>query len=379
VKARKILVGDPGFGLGNSLGNLTVTRDEPAYPGFSTSAAIVGVNKAQSGSAAYGLYGRATGANNDESVGVRADGRTHGVYAEVSVYGSGSAVFGDNPGENTKGFLGEPLAGVYGTVAQNADELASKAGVEGFWVNEGEVLPAFAGAGVWGEALSNGVGVWGVNDEDEGYAVFSSGNFGATGVKNFVAPNPVDPSTEIRFVCLEGNEAGTYFRGSAFLEGGVAVIEVPEEFRHVTDKTGMTVQVTPNGPSMLWVESKSLDQIVVRGSSDLEFDYFVNGVRRGFRDIDIVAPNRSYRPTEVDLPFGEGLAPEVRQILVDNGTLNPDFTPNLATASGLGWKLAPAGTEAARKAARKQRMEPLPEPLTDLTSVPEVQVRRPGQ
>ena len=69
----------------------------------------------------------------------------------------------------------------------------------------------------------------------------------------------------------------------------------------------------------------------------------------------------------------------MRQILVDNGTLNPDFTPNLATASGLGWKLAPAGTEAARKAARKQRMEPLPEPLTDLTSVPEVQVRRPGQ
>ena len=34
----------------------------------------------------------------------------------------------------------------------------------------------------------------------------------------------------------------------------------------------------------MWVESKGLDQIVVRSNADVEFDYFVNGVRRGYQD-----------------------------------------------------------------------------------------------
>ena len=43
-----------------------------------------------------------------------------------------------------------------------------------------------------------------------------------SGVKNLVEPPPTDPSKELRFVCLEGNEAGTYFRGQAqWIDGHV--------------------------------------------------------------------------------------------------------------------------------------------------------------
>ena len=38
-------------------------------------------------------------------------------------------------------------------------------------------------------------------------------------------------------------------------------------------------------------------------------------------------------------PFGTQYPKELRDILVRNGILNPDYTPNEATAQKLGWKL----------------------------------------
>jgi hypothetical protein len=48
-------------------------------------------------------------------------------------------------------------------------------------------------------------------------------------------------SKVIRYMALEGPEAGTYFRGTAGTSGKKAVIEVPESFRIVTDEEGLTV------------------------------------------------------------------------------------------------------------------------------------------
>jgi hypothetical protein len=115
-----------------------------------------------------------------------------------------------------------------------------------------------------------------------------AGDFAATGTKSFVAPHPDDAEREIWFVCLEGNEAGTYFRGNAALERGRARVPVPEEFRLVSEAEGLTVQLTPRGPGALWVESSSLDWIVVRGDADIAFDYLVNGVRRGYADFEVM-------------------------------------------------------------------------------------------
>ena len=125
----------------------------------------------------------------------------------------------------------------------------------------------------------------------EGAATFADaiqllGDLAVGGNKNFVAPHPTDPAKQIAFVSLEGPESGTYFRGTAQLLGGYAQIAVPESFRLVTSPSGLTVIATPStSAAVLYCESKSLENIVIRGSEDVEFDYVVNGVRAGYEII----------------------------------------------------------------------------------------------
>jgi len=141
------------------------------------------------------------------------------------------------------------------------------------------------------------------------------------------------------FVCLEGNENGTYFRGSTQLVNGIAEINIPEEWQLVTEEDGITVQVTPRQLAVLAVTLKTRDRIVVIGDADVELDYFVNGVRRGFTDYTPYAPNMMIRPEIVGLEYGHQFPRELRDIMVQNGTLNSDYTPNLETAFRLGWTL----------------------------------------
>ncbi|HKE01345.1 MAG TPA: hypothetical protein VKE69_10080 [Planctomycetota bacterium] len=205
-----------------------------------------------------------------------------------------------------------------------------------------------AGRGLVGWATAaSGVtnGVRGSVSSPSGYGVYSSGDLGGNGAKFFVQPHPTDASKEIRFVCLEGNESGTYFRGTSQLVGGRAEIAVPEEFRLVSEKAGLTVQVTAVGaPAALWIESQDLDRVVVRGTPDVEFHYFANGVRRGYSDLVAIRENHGWVPETRGVPFATQYPEAIRRILVENGTLNADYTPNEATAARLGWKLeAPDG------------------------------------
>ena len=136
--------------------------------------------------------------------------------------------------------------------------------------------------GEYAGTSGTGVSVAGSTSSPNGAGVYSIGKSRTIGTKSFIQPHPTDASKELNFVCLEGNESGTYFRGTGRLIGGFALIEVPEDFRLVTEERGLTVQVTAIGqPAGLWVESRSLERIAVRGLADVEFDYFVNGVRRG--------------------------------------------------------------------------------------------------
>jgi len=194
-----------------------------------------------------------------------------------------------------------------------------------------------SGWGVLGETVGSGVGVLGIAPAP-GFAVYSSGDFGASGTKSFVQPHPQDASKEIRFVCLEGNESGTYFRGSARLVDGQARIEVPEEFRLASEPTSLTVQITGIGRGEIWTEVKNLDEIVIAGERDIEFDYLVNGVRRGFDGFQAIRHNRSFVPRFRGVPM-EHVPLQVRDILVENGSLNADYTPNEATAYQMGWIL----------------------------------------
>ena len=194
----------------------------------------------------------------------------------------------------------------------------------------------FGGAlgGVLG--TTNGPGSWGV---------FSIGDFGASGTKSFIQPHPTDPSKEVRFYCLEGNESGTYFRGRAQLVGGRAVIEVPQDFRLATDEDGLTVQLTAVGPASVWLESYDLNHVVIAGSADIEVHYTVNGVRRGYADVPTIQDNSAYKPQFRNEPFGTQYPQEIRDILVANGILNADYTPNEATAARLGWILMDRETD----------------------------------
>ena len=94
--------------------------------------------------------------------------------------------------------------------------------------------------------------------------------------------------------------------------------------------------------SPLWVESRGLETIVVRGGEDVAFDYQVNGVRRGYSGVETIVPNSSYVPRYRDLPFGTQYPAEIQRMLIENGILNPDLTPNEATAGRLGWTLLDA-------------------------------------
>lgn len=200
--------------------------------------------------------------------------------------------------------------------------------------------------GIYSESATHGVygKAGGVNFS----GIYSSGRFTATGTKNFVHPHPDDPSKMLRFTCLEGNEAGTYFRGRTRLVDGRALIAIPDAWRCVTARDGISVQVTPvKSFAQIAVFEATRERIEVRGTADCEFFYTVQGVREGFEDEEVVVPNTAFRPERRGEVFGKEYPQAFRDLLVRNGILKADYTPNEATARALGWKLEEPVTPAA--------------------------------
>jgi len=123
-----------------------------------------------------------------------------------------------------------------------------------------------------------------------------TGNFTVTGgTKNFAVVDPIDSKKAIYFAALEGPEAGTYFRGTAKTVDGKAVIKLPDYFAKMTECENMTVQLTPNGAwGQVYVAEKTPGQLVVKvadGAKDVEFDYFVQGVRKGYSNFQVERDN----------------------------------------------------------------------------------------
>jgi hypothetical protein len=122
-----------------------------------------------------------------------------------------------------------------------------------------------------------------------------NGNFTVTGTKSFAMPDPSDAKKAIYYVALEGPEAGTYFRGTAKTVNGEAIIELPGYFSNITEKERMTVQLTPVGaPGQLYVAEKTPGRLVIKvanGANDAEFDYLVQGVRKGYLGFEVERQN----------------------------------------------------------------------------------------
>jgi type VI secretion system secreted protein VgrG len=128
--------------------------------------------------------------------------------------------------------------------------------------------------------------------------VFVPGDFSVSGVKNFVQNHPDHADLSVVYTALEGDEAGTYTRGAARLEGGIARVTLGATFAWVTNpETGLTAHVTPRGrQARLYVESVSTGELVVRSDdpaeASAEFDYIVHGLRLGYEEYGVVQPRR---------------------------------------------------------------------------------------
>jgi hypothetical protein len=122
-----------------------------------------------------------------------------------------------------------------------------------------------------------------------------TGNFTVTGTKQFAMEDPADPTRAIHYVALEGPEAGTYVRGTAKTVKGEVVIDLPGFFSRITEKEKMTVQLTPvGGFAQLYVASRTPQQIVIKSAdpeAEIEFDYFVQGIRKGYMDFQVERKN----------------------------------------------------------------------------------------
>jgi len=290
--------------------------------------------------AAFGLEGDAVSAV-DGSAGLAGvattagTGRTYGVFGETNSTGAGAA----------------GVFGVDGTIEESATWCPScgSAGVRGHSNSQNGVLGVSSGVfygGAVGIRVNPTTGAYisegslGFTSGGTEYGVFAnSGTIGCNGcTKMFVEPHPSDAAKVIRYVSLEGPEAGTYFRGRAKFQRGLARIRVPESFRMVSDTEGLSIQVTPIGAmASVAVLRIDLDEIVVQGSRDVEFFYTVNGVRPGFKDFEPVGEGQEFVPRSADWKMPDTWNHDVKRRLIANGTYNEDGTPNMETAKRLGW------------------------------------------
>ena len=258
----------------------------------------------------------------------------YGVFGESLVTtGASAGVLGVNGGGRITGVINTDDAGVRGE---------GKGGFGVFGLTQvdpsGFPVDAVRGALVNGSGGDVARGILGLGAGATSYGVYSGGDYGGTGAKYFVEPHPKDASKVIRYVSLEGNESGTYFRGRGKFQNGIATIDVPEDFQLVTDREGLSVVATPIGPmATISVASVGLDRIVLRGSRDVEFFYIVNGVRKTHKHLTPIGPGREYMPENAEAKIPLYLTEGQKEMLISNGTYKPDGTVNMETARRLGW------------------------------------------
>jgi hypothetical protein len=134
------------------------------------------------------------------------------------------------------------------------------------------------------------------------YGIYSNGTIRGSSFTT-TTMSPTDPSKIIEYSVLEGGEAGTYYRGTAQLLGGTAIVLLPEHFSLVTEEESLTVQVTPRADcNGLFVAEITTTSIIVKelqgGTSNIQFDYMINGIRKGYSDYQVVRDSAELAPVE---------------------------------------------------------------------------------
>ena len=280
--------------------------------------AVHGENSA----AGIGVYGR--GGINGEGVRGETSGpagkAVHGKNtAGYGGYFEGKGHFSDNVGIGTTdpgswklkvvggdyGIRGEGRSYAVQGYSKNGRGLYGYSSGSGFavdgWSNSGRAIYGHSSSG-WagyftggkGVYMEGNVGIGTTNPTEKLHVVgnlYVDGDIIKSGSCGFFEDHPFDPTREIVYVSLEGPEAGTYICGTAQLGNGETVIDLPEHFSLVTSDEGLTVQLTPIGEWLeLYVVERSAQQIIIREANgkDGEFDYIVQGVRKGYENHQVV-------------------------------------------------------------------------------------------
>jgi hypothetical protein len=118
------------------------------------------------------------------------------------------------------------------------------------------------------------------------YRLFVNGAFAATS-KSFKIPHPTKENYDLVYGSLEGPEHAVYVRGKAS-----NVIELPDYWTALVDENTLTVQLTPIGNHMSWVEKIEDNKVFIGGG---EAFYFVQAARKDIEPLEV----------EVELPVEE--------------------------------------------------------------------------
>jgi hypothetical protein len=111
--------------------------------------------------------------------------------------------------------------------------------------------------------------------------------------KNFLIQHPTRPDHNLVHGCIEGPEAGVYYRGNAWLHNGEATIQLPEYFESLTRKEGRTVLLTARGkePFRLSYEEIQDGQFKVYGTrASGEFSWEVKAIRADVEELKAEVP-----------------------------------------------------------------------------------------
>jgi hypothetical protein len=352
---------DAGYGVygtsNSDIGILGISATNIGVAGVSTSGYGLYANSTTS-SAILGQIGAGSGLFHCCAAAVWGDdgGGAFGVLGlshSIGVYGGSDSGIGvEGNSSSNKGVYGFSTsnAGVYGESSSNAgvygishDPIGLSAGVDA------DCNGIFACTSLRSYGASDLVGdVYNEGNEQIAGNLTIDGSLTTIGTKHFAMPHPTDPSKQIVFTSLEGNESGTYFRGTAHTVNGFATIEVPETFRLATSPNSLSAVATPVGElAVLAVVSQDLHEVVVQSSKDVKFNYIVNGVRAGFEVHQTLADNTAFVPRSAkDRVLAKALDSEAVRRLKASGILNADGTVNLETAHRLGWDQKPGWNDA---------------------------------
>lgn len=323
-----------GITLDTDTSSFSIYSTNQASNCFGTCGGYFGISSTASGT--FSLAGVASAATN-RSVGVVGQSFGAGTSYGTGLYAAG--VYGE--AANTTASGGAYSAGVMGlSRSTNAFAAGVYGEVTGSSANAG-YFQNLGAASVIKTYLAFNSGTTGPIGMNTNGQIYGTNGLQIAGTKNFVTPHPEDPSKEIAYVAAEGPTADVFFRGTARLKDGVAVIAVPDHFRLVAREGSYMTTVTPVGAAgSLWVESEGPAGIVVRGASSVAFHYVVWGERDEYRDQVAVRANTHFNPEMLEKTGALPMFPEsTRAILVKNGTLNPDGSYNRDTAQRLGWNV----------------------------------------